>query len=262
MQNFLKLSVDQEDSKLPELEVFASPISASEYPLGIRCKTAVRPGQLLCFYPGTIIPWDEPLLPQSEYLISNEYDGVYFDGEGWIPSQWRMDPLLDRYSMAFWHNNRLAVGNLVNHPPKGHLPNCVQIGFRWPSWKEVPAHSPASWARLVPHVQLQHSPSSMAGMTDKAPPHEDVRWQPPWLPRWLPWLPRWFPFPDFPHLGLAFVAVQPLEPGDEIFLDYRLNAWSKAADPSGPYPDWYSPVDSSAFDRAIWRHLNHEAKVC
>ena len=31
----------------------------------------------------------------------------------------------------------VEVGNLLNHPPAGILPNCIPMAFRWPTWSEL-----------------------------------------------------------------------------------------------------------------------------
>ncbi|CAE7773092.1 nramp1 [Symbiodinium pilosum] len=84
---------------LPELEVFESPLGAT---LGIRTARTASPGELLGFYPGTIFEATEPQLPKSDKLFANEYNGVYLDGQGWLPLHWRKHALLrDRKCLLF-----------------------------------------------------------------------------------------------------------------------------------------------------------------
>lgn len=234
---------DKLEVGLPELEVFSSSVTLEEAPLGVRTKLHARPGQIICLYPGRIFEADEQNLPKSDMLYSNEYEGVYIDGKGWFPVHWRENALLATHSASrgtLWHGNRLAVGNLLNHPPKGTLPNCVPMAFRWPAWQEIGEASPAYWARLVPHVVLKcgrvmrtASGESPTGAGDQVA--KDRVWFPPW-----------------PHMGVALVAVRSLQPGDELFWNYRLHPRADAAK-TARYPDWYAPVDDAEFEDAVAR---------
>jgi hypothetical protein len=39
--------------------------------------------------------------------------------------------------------------------------------------------------------------------------------------------------------SVVYLAASPLEDGDELFVDYRLNPFA------GPLPSWYTPFDSA-----------------
>ncbi|CAK9055372.1 unnamed protein product [Durusdinium trenchii] len=185
--------------------------------LGIFTATSLKRGQLACFYPGRIFTDDH--LPPGDQLFTNEYEGVHLDGKGWFPAAWRPDPALQGREPILWHGNRLAVGNLLNHPAKGQLPNVVPMIFRWPSWDELHETSPAFWARLIPHVVMS------AGRLVRTPSGE---------------VGKEATFPPWPHFGMAFFALRGIAEGEELLLNYRL---------SEPFPGWYVPVDDDALER-------------
>ena len=39
--------------------------------------------------------------------------------------------------------------------------------------------------------------------------------------------------------SVVYLAARPLEDGEELFVDYRLNPFA------GPLPEWYTPFDSA-----------------
>lgn len=210
------------DTQLPSLELFHS----ASTNLGIRSLTSVDRGQLLCFYPARIFPGATPVseLPLGDQLLTNEYENVYLDGKGWFPVHWRTHELAARLTPpVLWHGNRLAVGNFLNHPQQGQLPNCVPMVFHWPSWQQLD-QAPAFWARLVPHVvlgekgRLVRTPSGGIGQDDQAT------------------------FPAWPHMGMAMFSLRGIKPGEELLLNYRLSA---------PFPSWYVPVDDEALEAAL-----------
>ncbi|CAE7896220.1 unnamed protein product, partial [Symbiodinium microadriaticum] len=181
-----------------DLELFESPGAA----LGIRTLRHTLPGQLLGFYPGTVMDACEPNLPKSDKLFANEYNGVYLDGKGWLPAHWRDHHLLQGQSRAIWHANRLAVGNLLNHPPADILPNCIPMAFRWPTWSELGEENPALWARLLPHVFMRQGQvvQTASGRRDD---QGAVK------------------FPAWPYMGMAFITVLEARSGEELFWNYR-----------------------------------------
>eukprot|EP00434_Breviolum_minutum_P005767 symbB.v1.2.005082.t1/scaffold234.1/size257806/1 len=200
---------------LPCLELVDSPKTN----LGIRSAHSVARGQLLCIYPGRIFASSESTLPPGDQLFTNEYENVHMDllsggFEGWFPSLWQEHELLKNRKFPgpmLWHGNRLAVGNLLNHPAADQRPNCVPMVFRWPNWQELQQSTPAFWARLIPHVvmgeqgRLARTPSGIVGQEAT--------------------------FPAWPHMGMAFFALRGLRPGEELLLNYRL---------SPPFPSWYA----------------------
>lgn len=213
----------QQPGRLPSLELFHS----ASTNLGIRSLTSVARGQLLCFYPARIFPGATPVseLPLGDQLLTNEYENVYLDGKGWLPVHWRTHELAARLTPPIlWHGNRLAVGNFLNHPKQGQLPNCVPMVFHWPCWQQLEQLSPAFWARLVPHVvlgekgQLVRTPSGGIGQDDQAT------------------------FPAWPHMGMAMFSLRGIQPGEELLLNYRLSA---------PFPSWYVPVDDAELEAAL-----------
>eukprot|EP00439_Symbiodinium_sp_Y106_P024326 s6809_g2.t5 len=228
-----KLCAEMRAGKIGEsdLELFGSPGAA----LGIRTLRHTLPGQLLGFYPGTVMDASEPNLPKSDKLFANEYNGVYLDGKGWLPAHWRDHHLLQGESRAIWHGNRLAVGNLLNHPPAGILPNCIPMAFRWPTWSELGEENPALWARLLPHVFMRQGQvvQTASGRKDD----EAVK------------------FPAWPYMGMAFITVLEARPGEELFWNYRLHP--RDGQGSQKFPTWYSPVDEDALESAVftWKKM-------
>ncbi|CAE8695998.1 unnamed protein product [Polarella glacialis] len=161
-----------------------------------------------------------------------------------MPLHLREDPIMAQQPPAtLWHANRLAVGNLMNHPPAGTFPSCVPIPFRWPTWQELGQRSPAFWARLVPHIEMKDGQVVRTAIGEKAnsspgTPEAERVWFPPW-----------------PHMGIALLAIRNLHPGEEIFWNYRLHPRTDlAARKTGAalqYPSWYTPVDDEALEAAV-----------
>lgn len=231
-----------ERPELPKLEIFRSPLAADSAPLGVRTRELVRPGRLLCFYPGRVYEPDEPRLPKSDKIISNEYEAIYYDGAGWLPLHLKESPLLAGYGTAFWHSNRLAIGNLLNHPPAGTLPSAVPMPMRWPTWQELGEASPALWARLLPHVAVREGRVVRTASGEVHPPGSEKE---------KVWFPAW------PHTSLAFVTARTLQPGEEIFFNYRMHA-RKDVPGAANFPGWYSPVDEDAFEAEVLRACTEE----
>lgn len=100
----------------------------------------------------------------------------------------------------------VAVGNLINHPPAGVLPNVGWQEFRWPD--ELRAEAPNRLHRglwyINPDTAEEVRMPSEAGSGSGLP---------------LP--------------GIAIVALRELYGGEELFMNYRL---------SKPHPEWYTPV--------------------
>jgi len=243
--------VSSSSADVPRLDVFHSPLGLPAKMLGVCAIDDVSPGRLLCFYPGRLVvpTFDpgEPEPPRSDKMLTNEYEGVYIDGQGWLPMSLRGHAALGgggssdvggAAEQTLWHGNRLGIGNLLNHPPQGVLPNCVPMIFRWPTWKDLGEDSPARWARLIPHVVVRNGSvvRTASGETAAAlaPGQEKV------------WFPAW------PHFGFALFSVRTLHSGDELFWNYRLHA----RDGRSGYPKWYSPVDEEQFERSVAAELS------
>uniref|UniRef100_A0A7S1Q0Y0 SET domain-containing protein n=1 Tax=Alexandrium catenella TaxID=2925 RepID=A0A7S1Q0Y0_ALECA len=223
--------------ELPRLEVFKSPLAGESAPLGVRTLEPIRPGRFLCFYPGRVFEPDEPRLPRSDKIISNEYEAMYCDGAGWLPLHMKESPLLADCGTAFWHGNRLAIGNLLNHPPAGTLPSAVPMAMRWPTWQELGEASPALWARLVPHVAVREGRVVRTASGEVLPAGSDKS---------KVWFPAW------PHTSLALVAARALEPGEEVFFNYRMHSREESRGAAN-FPAWYHPVDEEAFEAEVAR---------
>lgn len=229
----------------PDVEVFASGVAAPEETLGLRARRRCPPGALACLYPGRIFLASEQNVPRSNMLFGNEYEGVSMDGAGWLPMQFRDAPALrGQPKTTLWHANRLAMGNLCNHPPRGQLPNLVPMAFRWPTWQELGQPSLALWARLVPHVVMDNGQVVRTASGERREPEkgEDRVWFPPW-----------------PHMGMALVTIRNVEAGDELFWNYRLHP---RADCPGAvdYPPWYTPVDDAALEAVVHAEMEAAAR--
>mmetsp|Transcript_96057 Transcript_96057/g.200673 ORF Transcript_96057/g.200673 Transcript_96057/m.200673 type:complete len:295 (-) Transcript_96057:56-940(-) len=219
----------------PQVEVFMSPVAEPLETLGVRAAHQTAPGTVLAFYPGRIFYGDEKNLPLSNMLFSNEYEGVSMDGAGWYPKHLQNEVSIREQlpKTVLWHGNRLAVGNLCNHPPKGTFPNVVPMAFRWPSWQELGQETPAHWARLIPHVAVR---GGQIVHTASGPKHTE------------PGKEKEF-FPPWPFLGMALVAIRPIAMKEELFWNYRLHP--RADEVVGKYPPWYTPVDDLALEQVV-----------
>mmetsp|Transcript_78128 Transcript_78128/g.223892 ORF Transcript_78128/g.223892 Transcript_78128/m.223892 type:complete len:316 (-) Transcript_78128:84-1031(-) len=227
-------------SRAADVEAFASQVALPVETLGVRTMRAAAPGSLMCFYPGRIFPGSERNLPMSNMLFSNEYEGVSMDGAGWYPKSLQGEAVVANLpKTTLWHGNRLAVGNLCNHPPKGKFPNVVPMAFRWPTWQELGQDTPAHWARLVPHVVMRGGQLVRTASGERDVPNDlkEKVWFPPW-----------------PHMGMALISIRPVQPGEELFWNYRLHPRSDQA-VAMRYPDWYTPVDDDELERAIAEHM-------
>lgn len=227
---------------LPDLELFASPATLAEAPLGVRARSEMTSGELLGFYPGRLFLREEQNLPRSDMLFGNGYEGVSFDGMGWLPQHWKEDPLLAGWRKSpttLWHGNRLAIANLLNHPSQGVLPNCVPMAFHWPTWQELGQGTPAYWARLVPHVVMSGGKVIRTASGEKTP--ADGSTEREWFPPW-------------PHMGLALITIRKVCPGEEFCWNYRLHPRADAQD-DAKYPDWYTPVNDDELEVAVATEL-------
>lgn len=102
-----------------------------------------------------------------------------------------------------------AVGQTINHPPKGVKPNVDWQEFLWSEAdQEVAAN------RL--HRGLWYFDPSTSEVVDMPSPTGELR----------------VPLP-----GVAIVALRDLRVGEELYMNYRFNP---------PYPPWYVPVDTSS----------------
>eukprot|EP00927_Polykrikos_kofoidii_P079540 TRINITY_DN76318_c0_g1_i1.p1 TRINITY_DN76318_c0_g1~~TRINITY_DN76318_c0_g1_i1.p1 ORF type:complete len:311 (-),score=37.22 TRINITY_DN76318_c0_g1_i1:16-948(-) len=229
--------------EVPQLDVFQSTLGHPNGTLGVRLLSDIPAGRFVCFYPGRIVvpasSQGERELPKSDKILANEYEGVYIDGKGWLAASLRGHPALGGSGSVdvggfsdrtLWHGNRLALGNLINHPPRGSFPNCIPMAFHWPTWQDVGEETPARWARLVPHVVVQSGKIVRTASGETVGEGVEKVWFPPW-----------------PHMGFGFFSVRAVRSGEELFWNYRLTARGGAAS----YPRWYAPVDEEEFEQAV-----------
>lgn len=189
-------------------------------------KNHLPPGTLAALYPGAVYTPLQlrslagyPRVDAGSDYLAARYDGVVIDGVAWgggaegarsgVPTRPRPpgapapagDAAAAEAALATDVEPRhpLAVGHLVNHPPPGAAPNVALASVDVP----LDALPDPIHRRCIPIVTVGGRgarPESAA----------------------LP--------------CLALVALAPLAPGDELFLNYRLS--SRVARPA-----WYVPVD-------------------
>merc|ERR1712129_376946 len=129
--------------------------------------------------------------------MGERYSGIM---DGFKPHE-RMDRVND--------HSPFAVGQLVNHPSRGTAPNVDWQEFLWEDRdEEVRVNRLHSGLWYLDPVTMEPVNMPAQGSAVRIP---------------VP--------------GIAIVALRDLEPGEELYMNYRFNP---------PYPAWYSPVDPSA----------------
>ncbi|CEM28029.1 unnamed protein product [Vitrella brassicaformis CCMP3155] len=165
-----ELSVDDfpHYTKPPVLSVRLSPLQG----LGVFAASHIRKGTVACLYPGYVWPSTSKSLPASDFAVTNVHsrERAVIDGEGWlyegmgdVMAEWGVDLAafspgqfkgIGRLSdeavklqmsrckakdargkarvVSVIHRNPLALGNFINHPPKGAMPNVAPFAFDYP----------------------------------------------------------------------------------------------------------------------------------
>ena len=188
------------------LQCRASTASASAGD-GVFVNGSVAAGSVVALYPGDVyVPEQldqntvEKLFEGGNDLVLGRYDRTFIDGASGARAR---------------AANPLAVGHLVNHPPRGMTPNVLQFGFDFASDDIKPG---VGAAPLPAHLRYL-IPNKFATSTDSIKHILVERTRRPAV--------------LVPSLVLVTTrAVQ----DEELFLNYRLN-------PRLPAPDWYSSVD-------------------
>lgn len=106
--------------------------------------------------------------------------------------------------------NPFGIGNFINHPPSGTMPNCMSLPFNFPSIPTDPNYIDPEMASYIPHIQLQKS------WTDF---------------QWNCLMP-----------SVVILTTGHIKDNEELFLNYRFN-------PKNPYPDWYVQPDEEEAKR-------------
>jgi hypothetical protein len=190
--------------------------------LGVFVSGDVSKGDVVCFYPGTYYP------PPPLYALGVA-DGSYCQTANIVRHMWEhnvycinlndmggyIDGFLEKEKSKFASLSPYAVGQKINHPDKHNSPNVSTFEFLW---RDVFA-SREGCDELCLEEFLSHVPVKMGEgpwfidpSTQEVVTIENA--------------------PTNPALpGLALVALEDLEDGRELFLDYEL----KPED----MPDWY-----------------------
>jgi len=167
---------------------------------------------------GTVVS----LYPGIVHLKENIRDSTYF--RSLLPDDNLM--LMARYDCALIDAraankvpvNPIALAHLVNHCGKDRRPNVMAVSFDYPSVTDL---FPSHLQRFIPNQYAQ--PLSLLGKLETA----------------------------FCCMkGSVLISCQPLEEGDELFMDYRLNPTSHGDVNSTGLPAWYEPYD---VDEALMR---------
>eukprot|EP01041_Mallomonas_annulata_P003755 gene3755-7454_t len=187
--------------------------------MGIFLNRPIPPRTIVTLYPGIYYPpcpvWTvaspsgDPVIRltptiRNEYTINCDNIGGFIDGSKGSSSPY-------------------AVAHLINHPPKGCLPNVVSIDFSWTDFFRHcsslhGAHDSEALIAIKQHVSAINSMGEGDWYVD---PHTDevVRLSPDCAPL----------------AGMAFLSTKNIDAGQELLYDYRYGP--------GNAPEWYSPVD-------------------
>lgn len=140
------------------------------------------------------------------------YDGIVVDAHGWAEEAIELRRKFRQYKnistnppQLLRYRNPFAICNYINHPPKGKKPNVFGYTYCFDK-KKFPQE-------LLPYI-----------------PHKFKQ------------KPKWYFGETANYRTVVFVSTSHIEPGDELFLDYRFN-------PKFDYPDWYHPVDEETAAR-------------
>jgi hypothetical protein len=182
---------------------------------GLFAKSFIPKGTLISFYPGAYYPplplWTvglpdgliaTDLRPTGRGRFEDAYriyhsNGGYFDGLKGVSSP-------------------IALAHLINHPPRIFSPNVVSIDFLWKSLCK-------STGLSLNHPTI-HTLNQLAVGTDwfLDPITEEIV--------------KIKESPNYPLAGIVFVSSKDIQPGQELFYDYRY-------DVKVYKPDWYEPVE-------------------
>jgi hypothetical protein len=124
-----------------DLQVLKSNIDHPESGYGVFTKGDILPGTVVALYPGTVYfanNLTSQVVENNEYMISR-YDDVVIDGRSWDRKQevaTRQSLQLEHVLMKTKNLNRFrnpyAIGQYINHPPPGVLPNLMSYSYDFP----------------------------------------------------------------------------------------------------------------------------------
>jgi hypothetical protein len=213
-----RVSAGASADRRPPTEVRASSIPNAG--LGIHARfdaRAMRRGDVVALYAGVFHPPAPPvdagcddagvIIPQpaagedGRYLLNLE-GGGYVDGATHART---LRELHDRGVCAGW-----ATAALANHPPAGTMPNVEAVRVDWEDAGEETRR--AARAIVNPMTTTPWYVDGGTGIEVGVPP-------------------------SYPTSGVAFIATRDIDPGEEIFFNYRLGGTLKPS-----IMAWYTPV--------------------
>lgn len=181
-----------------ELERKESNITNAGMGVFVKCDSdhTIVAGTVVALFPGLVHLQEftsqgdyvvKNLLPDDELMLMARYDGHIIDGR-------------KAHECA---PNPYALAHLVNHVPKGEMPNVLQCPYDFPSDPLGLYEFPKRLRKYIPNSYAKR-PTTF-GTIDRS---------------------------AFMH-GMVLIAARPLSRGDELVMDYRLNP--KAVQ----LPSWY-----------------------
>jgi len=258
----------------PPVAVRASSVAGAG--AGLFATKPIRKGQLVALYGGVYVPPVPPVTPGADgvsvvipapsasdddaaldYVI-HLASGGYLDGAAHAAAA--------RAAAEKGQCHGWGVAALANHPPKGVTPNVVAMDVAWGdtrffSAKHTPetVSSPSRDGRDLPSLadasrtkSLRASETSVSSESCLNLVHDverlakellnPVKREGLWYVDGATGCSVAVP-PTVPTVGVAFVASTTLDPGTEIFFDYRLSA--------KPLPAWYAPVPAEVAWRIV-----------
>ena len=264
-------------SPSPPVAVRASSVAGAG--AGLFVTKSIRKGALVALYGGVYVPPVPPVTPGADgvsvvipapkasdddaaldYVI-HLASGGYLDGAAHAAAA---RAAADAGRCAGW-----GVAALANHPPKGVEPNVVALDVAWAATgaarerrKSQPGRddttTDASSDGGGTSVTSVDSYESCLNRVDVERLAREllnpVKREGPWYVDGATGASVAVP-PTVPTRGVAYVAAKTLEPGTEIFFDYRLSA--------KPLPAWYAPVPAEVAWRIVderERRGKHDAR--
>ena len=259
----------------------AAAVRASSIPgagAGLFVTRHIPRGKLVALYGGVYVPPVPPVTPgadgtaviipapapadddaSSAYVIHLSRGG-YLDGAAHAVAA---RTAADSGQCAGW-----GVAALANHPPRGVEPNVVAVDVAWAETGPPGATTtkgsrdgddvpPDATSFLPRFFRARDEPSRFVASSRRRASFSrenerlaretvnPVKRDGPWYIDGATGSPVTVPL-TVPTRGVAFVASRALEPGTEVFFDYRLS--------SRPLPAWYAPVPAEV----AWRIVDGE----
>jgi hypothetical protein len=205
---------------------------------GIFCVKGAAAGKLLCVHPGTV-HLASAVRQASEIGQGKLYERIFMND---LPHCVQLfdGTVIDagKDSEGEWEKHPFAVGHKCNHPPKGFPPNVIKCPFWWNPHPKVNVifagfpedaikKSSLSDEETDEEEQKARESTSKQSLADRFGLVEKIRTE------------LGFKTSDASKgviRGLGFVSTRDIEPGEELFVNYRYN-------PKVPAPAWYHPVD-------------------